>query len=777
MSGPSKTLWGAKATAAGLFGAAVLVVNSGGQPASLVGQPDSTSSPNLLEDPGFEQGASGFSAQDSSSKVFVSDESPLRGKRSLRVSIELYGGNVWWTQPFPGGLASHFRVSALLRSDRQSSSTLRFCAMVYYADTTTGLRCTEVAASIGDKGVVSAELPLEATRRLESVRIRLVQEGAEPVAFTLDDAVANLAVIEAPTSDPPDTGDQGGGDGSGSGASACAPSTTGRYPGYSYEWPSARPYISLEQYAQAQRNGGAFSRFRAAADAALAGNPPYAYSATQSVVMHRLTGSEKYIDDAIARVEAFVARAEVAIARGQRPEISGDSYLEVGQYIEQLALTYDAGFDRLTGAQRERWPAFAEQTLRNVWNPAAASWGGTAHPWSGWSICDPGNNYHFSFLRATMLWALAARSSQWMEFLQQQKFGPLVDYYAQLPGGGSREGTGYGTAQKNLFENYLYWMNSTGEDLAALTAHARETIDYWLHATVPTRDRFAPIGDQSRSSVPDLYDYHENLVHTAVVLARGTAQARRGTWWLRNNSVDGVTHSFNLFGDLLPYPDSPEPPTDLTYHAAGAGVAFARSSWNTDAAWLAVVAGKYDQSHAHQDQGSFTFFRRDWLAVTPNIWSHSGINQGVNVHNVIRFERADGSTIPQSPSDTIASTMTLSSGSGGVSVNADLTNAYWRNRDTVQSWTRSLELSGTTLRVTDVCRVAEGVRPVFQVHVPVQPSLQGDGSVRAGDLQLVPRDTGAITWVAMPGPEFNRGYRIDIRPASGCSFSLELRTR
>ncbi len=106
--------------------------------------------------------------------------------------------------------------------------------------------------------------------------------------------------------------------------------------------------------------------------------------------------------------------------------------------------------------------------------------------------------------------------------------------------------------------------------------------------------------------------------------------------------------------DLLPYPDAPEAPTDLVYHAVGAGALFARSSWAKDAAWVAIVAGKYDQSHAHQDQGSFTFFRDDWLAVTSNIWSHSGINQDVNVHNVIRFERADGSTIPQSASDTVA---------------------------------------------------------------------------------------------------------------------------
>jgi uncharacterized membrane protein YgcG len=750
-------------------------------------QPEATDSENLIEDPGFESGTSGFSAQDPSSSVSQSAEAPLSGANSLRVSTELYGANLWWTRLFAGGRATRLRVAADLRSDLASPSALQFCAMAYYADNTIAVQCAEVPGSRGAKGRVSSTLAIDGERRLASVRLRMYQEGAAPIRFTLDNAEVILSVVEMPpTNEPPtgggggDGGGGGGGGGDGGGGSApdaCTPSTSGRYPGFTYALPATRPFISLEQFSQAQRNSAAFARFRTAVDAAVAGSPPYAYSATDSVLMYRLTKNAKYIDDAIARVESVVGAAEAAIARGQRPAIAGDSYLEVGWYLEQLALTYDAGYDRLTGAQRERWPAFAEQTLRNLWNPASARWGDTPAPWTGWSICDPGNNYHFSFLRATMFWALASKSEQWLTFLQTQKFGPLVDYYAQLPGGGSREGTGYGTAQKNLFDNYLYWRHSTGEDLAALTSHARDTIDYWIHATVPTRDRFAPIGDQSREAIPTLYDYHENLVHSAVVLSRGTPQARRGTWWLRNNSVNGVAHSFNLLGDLLPYPDEPEAPVERVYHASGAGVVFARSNWNTDATWVAVVAGKYDQSHAHQDQGAFTLFRRDWLAVTSNIWSNSGINQEVDVHNVLRFERGTGAVIPQSPSDTVQSTMTVTTQGDTVTMVADLSNAYWRNREVVQSWTRTLEFTGNTLRVTDACRVAGDVRPVFQLHVPVQPTQVSDGSVRAGDLLVVPRDAGAITWTAMPGPTFSRGYRIEVRPAAGCAFSLELRAQ
>lgn len=731
---------------------------------------------NLFADGRFEAGVSGVTAQDASSAVTQSTAAPLEGASSLRVSIAGYGNNVWWVYDFEGGLASHFLVRARARSDVASSSTLMFSAMIYFADGTTTITRVPLSGAAGDKGLVTVQTAIDPTKRLQSVRLRLIQEGGAPVTFTFDEAEAYLDVVEAP---PVPTGGGSGGSGGGGGGNdgpiGCTPvvADDSVYAGFTYFLPASRPFISLASYTQASQSSSTYSRFRAAADQAVAGNPPYAYSAVSSVTMYRMTGNAAYINDAISRVEAFVAAAEAAIAGGNRPAISGDSYLEIGWYIEQLALTYDSGYDRLTPEQRTRWSAFADQSLFNLWNPSAATWGGRAYPWTGWSICDPGNNYHFHFLRATMLWALATKSVPLLEFLQKEKFPRLVTYYRGLPGGGSREGTGYGTAQKALFENYLMWKDSTGEDLSELTSHTRETIDYWIHATVPTRDRFAPIGDQSRSSIPDLFDYHENLVHTAVVLNPGTPEARRGTWWLNNNSVNGVSAAFNLAGDLLPLPDAPVVPTERVYHASGAGVLFARSSWNTDASWFSFMAGKYDQSHAHQDQGAFTFFKRDWLAVTSNIWSNSGINQETVYHNTIRFERADGSVIAQNPSETVQSTMTHTVSGGQVSVSADLRNAFSRNASLVQQWNRSLDYIGDTLRITDTCTVAAGVRPVFQLHVPVQPVLQADGSIMAGNLRIV-RLQGATYTVVPHGTGFNRGFRIDFVSQTGNSFAIEL---
>jgi hypothetical protein len=359
----------------------------------------------------------------------------------------------------------------------------------------------------------------------------------------------------------------------------------------------------------------------------------------------------------------------------------------------------------------------------------------------------------------------------WINFLQQNKYPPLADYFARLPGGGSREGTGYGTAQKNLFEDYIMWKASTGEDLSKLSSHAKDTIDYWVHATVPTLDRFAPIGDQSRVSEPEIYDYHENLVREAVALNAGTEQARRGMWWLNNNS-DSSLDGFNRRIGLLTTSDVATAPTALEYHATGVGHFFARSSWNRDATWLSFVAGPYDESHAHQDQGSFTFYRNGWLAATSNIWSHSGIQQGVEAHNVLRFMR-NGSTIEQNES---VSSMTYAKSGDVVTAQANLTPAYSRNSSAVQSWLRDLRFQGNTLRVHDTCRVASGVSAVFQVHVPTQPTIQADGSIRAGNLRIQGGAGYTTRLVEMHSTDedYNSGWRVELSNPAGCEFTVDL---
>ena len=522
----------------------------------------------------------------------------------------------------------------------------------------------------------------------------------------------------------------------------------------------------------------AFDRFRAWVDAAYDGAPGYAFEAADAIYMAALDpfdpvtpGDRDYCQLAVDFVEAEVALGESEIAAGRRPAVAYDSYLEVGPRIRDLALTYDMCADLLEPAQRDRWRGFAEQAVWNVWHPDDAVWGGNPFPWSGWSIDNPGNNYHYSFLEATMAWGLARESacagcSDWIAFVENAKVPPLVDYYAALVGGGSREGTGYGTAQKSLFELYRLWRDGRGVDLADDSSHLADTIDDWIHATVPTFDRFAPIGDQSRNSQPELYDYHRHLVLAARVLVdSGSDVARRATWWLRRISVDAMTSGFNFRHDLLPEGDEELAPAARVHHSPGAGHLFARTDWDQDAVWLAVVAGPYVESHAHQDQGAFTLFHGDWLAVSENIWSHSGIQQGTEVHNVVRF--VDGATtVAQRESQN---SMTYDEAAGTLSVDCDLSNAYL-DSEAVDIWTRRLDFAPDGgLEVRDLFTVRAGVEAVWQINVPSRPAV-GGGTISALGVEIVPivpaaPDVTLLDWTTVDAGEFRSGWKIELRGA------------
>ncbi|MEJ1098688.1 MULTISPECIES: hypothetical protein [unclassified Pseudoxanthomonas] len=521
----------------------------------------------------------------------------------------------------------------------------------------------------------------------------------------------------------------------------------------------------------------AYGRFRSFVDAAVAGSPGYAFSASDAALMHLLSGGKKYCELAVRMVEAQVSEAETTIAGGGRPAISGDSYLEVGPHIADLALTLHSCSGDVSAEQRKRWSAYAEQAVWNVWHHDAAQWGGRPHPWTGWSVDNPGNNYYYSFLEATMYWALVSGSDAWLKDLREHRLPALKAYYAKLPGGGSQEGTGYGAAQMRLFALYRLWRDSTGEDLAGASSHAHDSIAYWTHATVPTLDRFAPIGDQARNSVPELYDYHRRLVLEARQLTQEPAALAMSSWWLDSIAVRQMSGGFNSRYDLLAAGGGGAPPTALSYYAQGTGHFFARTGWDKDAMWISFVAGPYNESHAHQDQGSFTLFARDWLVVTENIWSHSGIQQGTEVHNVVRFERNNASAsqcaaprgdaiVHQCESPQSRSSVKFEPGTDGAfTALADLTPVY-RGNPALKHWERQLDFASRKLKVTDRFELGSGTRAVFQLNVPVKPAINGNEAT-AGRLHVRVLEPANATlsvhdWSSVDAQEFRRGWRIDI---------------
>src|SRR4029077_14122353 len=120
-----------------------------------------------------------------------------------------------------------------------------------------------------------------------------------------------------------------------------------------------------------------------------------------------------------------------------------------------------------------------------------------------------------------------------------------------LIGGGSREGTGYGVAPRDLFELYEICGSSTGERIADLTPHTRASMLSFIHQIVPTLDRFAPTGDQSRDSTASLYDYHRSYLQDLIALYPGDPVAPRAQALLAGSSLPQMSSEFNYVYDFL----------------------------------------------------------------------------------------------------------------------------------------------------------------------------------------------------------------------------------
>jgi hypothetical protein len=172
--------------------------------------------------------------------------------------------------------------------------------------------------------------------------------------------------------------------------------------------------------------------------------------------------------------------------------------------------------------------------------------------------------------------------------------------------------------------------------------------------------------------------------------------------------------------------------------------------------------------------------------VTENIWSHSGIQQGTETHNVLRFETptpiARQCHAPQNERvvhqcvPTVSTMIVTPGADGALRVDADLTGAYAKD-SAVKQWTRRLDFSAAGLRVEDRFRTTPGTRAIFQLQLPGEPRIEGREAV-AGGLRIrviSPADAqlSTLDWRTVNRDEFRSGWRLDIA-GSGDTYVVEL---
>jgi hypothetical protein len=463
----------------------------------------------------------------------------------------------------------------------------------------------------------------------------------------------------------------------------------------------------------------------------------YGFAAWFAALMYKVTGDTVYADFAISRIDKNVAAEEALIASGERAGVAYDSYLYVGDGIGDVALVYDWCFERVTPTQRSRWIAYMNQAVANVWNPEGATWGGKSFPWSGWSVNNPSNNYYYSFLRATMLLGLATRgenaqAQQWIDQFRTTKIANelVPTFQRDLSGGGSREGTSYGDAMKTLFMLYDWWGRSTGERIADLTPHALASEAWMLHNITPTLDHLAVVGDHARESSGYFFDYNREYLLALMSLYPQERMSAMAKAVLDDSSLPKMAYNFEAFADYIYQP--PTAPAakvaDLSsaYWGAGTGQLLMRSRWgDKTAAFSQFSCGPYTESHAHQDQGAFQIFRGEWLAPTGNMYSHSGIQQGVDFNNLVRFVQA-GQNIFQDGADPACKLAALADNDDFTYASAQVTPAYASKPAVSKVEREYLFIKPGTFVVFDRVAASAGVQRVWTLNLASAPVLDGD---------------------------------------------------
>lgn len=556
---------------------------------------------------------------------------------------------------------------------------------------------------------------------------------------------------------------------------------------------SAHPRIYLERnrdrlLAILDAKTPAVMRYRQIADAWAGGTAVADFNPWHGALLGQLTGDEKYCKEAVELTDDYIKDEVALIDSGKAPAVAGDDYLHVGDYVGDAMLVYDWCYPQTSSSQRSRWLKYAESAVWNVWHPNEAKWGSKTFKWDGWSIDNPSNNYYYSFLRATMLLGLAAHGESngkqdWLEWFRDEKvLGQLVPTFeSDLQGGGSREGTGYGVSMHRLWELYDFWHGSTGEDLASRSGHAKASMLTFMHQIVPTLDRVAPTGDHSRDSSAALFDYHRNYLIELAHLFPTDPVAKHALWLADNSSVPKMeTRAMTVYDVLYDSPLTPEPlePLATAHYAPGIGELYARGDWSKTATWVNLIGGPYTESHAHQDQGSLLFYKEEWLAYDPNIESASGIEQGVELHNLVRFLKG-GASVGQV--NGTSKVLAVHRGPGWLHAAVDVKPVY-KDASVVKSERELVFLEPDTVVVFDRYST-NGATPIWQLSSPVSPTMSPTpsgprasfrGAKHTLNVERVIPAAATPNVVSWRNNEFKGGFRFEQSAAGGAGQFLNV---
>ena len=378
-------------------------------------------------------------------------------------------------------------------------------------------------------------------------------------------------------------------------------------------------------------------------------------SSTENIALaYLVTGEAIYAATAYDWARDIMDTADVAF----------DRYLHYGDHMRAVAFAYNYCYDTLSGMQRTEMRDYMVRWTDEVWSLHGAD---AVDNNSNWGISQPANNYHYAFLEGlafvgyALLGSGAPIASDYLVLLTTkiEGSGGVLEYLsAGARGGDWHEGVNYGQRSKQrMASTFSVIAAAGGPNYFAASPFFAEAIYAAIYQALPGRVAIQPAGDLARTSAMPLGPYDRDYVQAATFWIADDIARGYGQYYLNHYASSYNMGGFNgrglyyrdvMYGlDLTEHDVSDLP---LYYHSIGNHWINLRSSWDEDATCINISATPdMYQGHSHQDSGSFTIFKHDWLAVDSATYSRSGTTWESGAHNMVGVagqERRGGDNVP-----------------------------------------------------------------------------------------------------------------------------------
>ena len=319
------------------------------------------------------------------------------------------------------------------------------------------------------------------------------------------------------------------------------------------------------------------------------------------------TGEERYRERAVFYVRALLNdKQRVGDGEGGEAIVRGNS----GYPIRSFGLYAALAFDWLHDA-----PGMEE--LRPLILQRLDAWLEWYHK-GGYLNDSPYSNYFWGYFTSLAMAGLATQgeapqAEKWLERTHELLDRKVVPgFQARLKGGEWAEGWQYG--QLVAMEVALLvdgFRTATGADHARSFSWLGEIVDAALYRTHPDNSSWYGNGTQhKRPPPPD----GMALASALLVLEQSDKPAAERARFILRELFPPLGNERIWFALVADDPGGkavdPRDPKRLSYHLAGPGQTFLRSSWGADAVWVSFQAGaRVAIDHQHNDQGHFEIWR------------------------------------------------------------------------------------------------------------------------------------------------------------------------